>query len=147
MHALDLLTDRGLSVTADGDRLIVAPAGRLNDGLRDFIRQHKPEILESLRGAVHGIPMADLRELAGPDWPELESDQELLETFALAVSTRRMRELGEVPSNYTAVTECAGCGSVPIWPNCPPRLLACPWCFVRAEGIPIPAPSFEATAA
>ena len=107
MYALDLLTDRGLSVTADGDRLIVSPSDRLDDGLRTFIRQHKPEILQTLRGTVHGISLTELREAAGPDWPVLESDHELLETFALAVCTRRLRELGDVPSNYTAVSECA----------------------------------------
>ena len=139
MGALNVLAEHGLTATAEGDELVITPADCLDDELRGFIRQHKSEILESLRGTVHGIPLTELREEAGPDWPELESDPELLETFALAVQTRRMREKGEVPPNYTAVTECAGCGPVPIWPNCPPRRLACPWCANRLSGRPMPA--------
>ena len=70
MHALDLLTDRGLSVTADGDCLIVSPSSRLDDELRTFIRESKPEIMRTLQ-AAHGIPLSELRELAGPERPEL----------------------------------------------------------------------------
>ena len=137
MQALERLTDRGLSVAADGDRLIVAPANRLDDELRAFIRESKPEIMRTLQ-AAHGIPRTELRELAGLDWPELESDPELLETFALSVSTRRMREQGEVPPDWTATTECVGCGLVPTWEGCPDTMLTCLWCFNRVSGRPVP---------
>ena len=138
MHSLDLLIDRGLSVTADGERLIVSPADRLDDETRAFIREHKPEILESLRDTVHRIPMVELRDLAGPDWAMCEADPALLEAFASAVSTRQMRERGEIPLFYSATTTCRHCGPVPIWPECPPTVEGCPWCFNRVAGKPIP---------
>lgn len=47
--ALDVLMERGLSVEARAGRLIVAPADKLNGKLRTFIREHKGEILRTLR--------------------------------------------------------------------------------------------------
>jgi hypothetical protein len=100
------------------------------------------EIVErelSERG-IHGIPLADLREAAGPDWPEVERDPALLEVLAAAVATRRMRERGEAPAHYTASTTCAHCGLVPIFAGTPDRVLSCPWCFNRTAGRPVPRP-------
>lgn len=54
MNALSVLTDAGLHLHADGDRLIVAPASRLTDPLRALIRQHKRELLETARAAHKG---------------------------------------------------------------------------------------------
>ena len=48
-HALDVLTKRGLCVAAQGDRLLVSPSERLDDELRRYIRQHKPELIDLLR--------------------------------------------------------------------------------------------------
>ena len=127
-----------MTAAADGDELIVTPADCLDDELRGFIREAKSEILEAWRGTVHGIPLTELREAAGSDWSELVSDPELLETFALSVSTRRMREQGEVPPDWTATTECAGCGLVPTWEGCPDTMLTCLWCFNRVSGRPVP---------
>lgn len=90
---------------------------------------------------LHGIPIAELRELAGKDWPECERDPALLEAFAHMVSIRKMRERGEAPPHYTEVTTCAGCGPVPIFPGVAERVLGCPWCLNRAAGKPIPRPT------
>ena len=49
MHALNILHQRGLRVIAEGDRLIVAPAEQIDDELRAFIREQKPELLDLLR--------------------------------------------------------------------------------------------------
>ena len=49
MNAQRVLTDAGLTLRADGNRLIVAPADRLTDPLRDLIRKNKAELLESAR--------------------------------------------------------------------------------------------------
>lgn len=87
---------------------------------------------------LQGIPLADLRQAAGPDWPEVERDPALLETLALAVSARRMREQGRVPPSYTCTTICAGCGPVPIFEGCPAQVLACPWCLNRHTKRPAP---------
>lgn len=87
---------------------------------------------------VHGIPLSELRELAGKDWRELTERPELLECFAEIVSVRKMREKGIVPPTYTAVTVCAGCGPVPIFPGVADHVLGCPWCMNRAAGKPVP---------
>ena len=48
MHALEALSARGLSVEATGTRLTVWPAEHLDDHTREFIRNHKAEILAEL---------------------------------------------------------------------------------------------------
>ncbi len=88
----------------------------------------------------HGLTLTELQEAAGPDWPEVEANIELADALADAVKTRWMRERGQVPPNYTSLTICASCGPVPVWPDCPEHVLACPWCFNRAAGKPIPTP-------
>ena len=93
---------------------------------------------ENVPPDLHGISLNELQTLAGDDWLECESDPALLETFASAVTTRRMRERGEVPPIYTATTACAQCGPVPIFEGCPPQVQACPWCLNRRAGRPVP---------
>ena len=88
----------------------------------------------------HGLTLSELQQAAGPDWCDVEANIKLADALADAVKTRRMRERGQVPPNYTSVTVCAGCGPVPVWPDCPEHVLACPWCFNRAAGKPIPTP-------
>ncbi len=75
---------------------------------------------------AHGMTLSELEEAAGPDWPEVEADLELVQAFANAVQIRRIRERGEIPPHYTASTVCAGCGPVPIWEGAPEKVLACP---------------------
>jgi hypothetical protein len=89
---------------------------------------------------IHGIDPADLQAEAGPDWPLLEADHEALDAFALAVSIRRQRERGDRPALYTQPAHCAGCGPVWLWEGAPAHLIACPWCFNRVAGKPIPRP-------
>lgn len=86
----------------------------------------------------HGQTLAELKEVAGPDWLECERDPALLEALASAVQTRRMREKGIVPPSYTAVTVCAGCGHVPIFEGVAERVEGCPWCLNRVAGKPVP---------
>ena len=61
MNALRALTDAGLHLRADGNRLIVAPADRLTDRLRVLIRQHKAELLEIARRA-NGNPLMSAQQ-------------------------------------------------------------------------------------
>ena len=135
---LEKLVERGLSVAVDGDALVVSPASRLDDELRVFIRTHKPQILEALRDTVDGISAIELRELAGQDWQECERDPATLKAFAAAVRARRLREEGIAPPDWDSTTECAKCGSVPIFGGCPATVLACPWCWNRISGKPTP---------
>lgn len=52
----------------------------------------------------------------------------------------REREAGRVPTSYTSVTTCAGCGLVYIFNGAPSHVDACPWCHNRVRGLPIPRP-------
>jgi hypothetical protein len=133
----------GVVLTANGGRLDVkAPRGVLTPALIAKLKANKPALLQALGRrrpeSIHGVRLAELRTLAGEDWPWLNEEPARLEAFAHAVMTRRMRERGEVPPEYTASTLCAGCGPVPIWASCPPAVLSCPWCFNRLRGLPLP---------
>ncbi len=141
MMALDLIGQAqalGIRLTSKGDKLIVdAPKAVLRPELVGSLRSHKSEILRILE-VCHGLTRVDLKQAAGPDWSELENDPSTLEALARAIQTRRMRERGEVPSNYTSTTVCAHCGAVPIYPGMAERVLGCPWCFNRVKGLPVP---------
>ena len=133
----------GIVLTANGGRLDVkAPRGMLTPALIAKLKAHKPALMQALGQrrptSIHGVSLAELKTLAGEDWRWLEEAPARLEAFAHAVMTRRMRERGEVPPDYTGITECAGCGPVPIWVGCPPAVLGCPWCFNRLRGLPVP---------
>lgn len=58
MTALDTLRHAGLTVEAEGDRLLVRPRELINDDLRALIREHKPEIMALLRRAAPFDPEA-----------------------------------------------------------------------------------------
>jgi hypothetical protein len=112
----------------------IVAEGPLTDTFVERLRRHKHEVI----AALHGLTLDELRELAGKDWPELEANPELLECFAGMVQVRKMREKGIVPPTYTAVTVCAGCGPVPIFPGVAEKVEGCPWCLNRAAGRPVP---------
>lgn len=88
---------------------------------------------------------ADLQALlTDEDVTELSADQEahrVLRAFASAIVGRRTREAGRVPSGYSEHAHCRWCG--PIWAPFRGSFLGCPWCHVRAKGIPIPRPEGE----
>ena len=88
----------------------------------------------------NGTPMTDLEKLAEGDWEEIENDHASLEAFSHLIAIRRLRERGEIPTHYTAKTECQHCGIVPIWADVPEKVLSCVWCFNRVVGRPIPKP-------
>ncbi len=141
MMALDLIGQAqalGIRLTSKGDKLIVdAPKAVLRPELVGSLRSHKSEILRVLE-VCHGLTLVDLKQAAGPDWPEIENDPATLEALARSISIRRMRERGEVPPDYTATTVCRHCGPVPIYPGVAERVLGCPWCFNRVKGLPVP---------
>jgi len=87
------------------------------------------------RTVIHGTPISELRDLTGDDWPEIKNDPDALDSFAHAVSTRRMRESGRRPSHYTQVSICKHCGPVWLWEGAPEHVQGCPWCFNRLRGI------------
>lgn len=147
MNAADLIVriqQVGGRLSVQGDKLRIYGQGHpLPPELLDALRQHKTEIMAALTDAPivarhHGLTVSDLEEAAGPDWPEVQTDPTLLEVLADAVVTRRMRERGEIPPRYTAITTCRHCGPVPIYPGVADQVEGCPWCFNRAAGRPVP---------
>ncbi len=152
MNAASLLSDlqaQGVHLEVEAGALRYrAPKGTITPGLLATLRTQKADLIVALSNQEsipaiadrHGFTLLDLQEAAGPDWPEVEADPKLAQALANAIQTRRIRERGQVPPNYTAVTVCAGCGPVPIWAGAPEHVLACPWCFNRAAGRPIPTP-------
>jgi len=63
-----------------------------------------------------------------------------LRDYLQALERGRVMDAGRVPPEYTATVHCAGCGPVLLWPDCPPTVRACPWCFKRKAGKAIPRP-------
>lgn len=147
MSAADLIVQvkqAGGRLSVEGDKLRVSGRGHLlAPALLDALRHHKSEIIAALMDAQtiaqhHGLTLGDLQEAAGPDWMEVQADPALLEALAAAVTTRRMRERGETPPHYTAITTCRHCGPVPIFPGVADQVEGCPWCLNRAAGRPVP---------
>ena len=129
----------GIRLEVRGDKLRAeAPENLLTPELVAQFKAHKAEILATLIAQGHGLPLADLKQTAGPNWREIENDPATLEALANSITIRRMRERGEVPSHYTATTVCAHCGPVPISAGVAERVLGCPWCFNRVKGLPVP---------
>jgi hypothetical protein len=60
--------------------------------------------------------------------------------YARALLAGESRRRGHVPAGWNRPCQCAGCGPVWLWPGLPARVLACPWCWSRHVGCPIPRP-------
>lgn len=95
MGARDLLADAagaGLTIAADGDRLVIRPASMLTQAMREALRLAKPELLALLRDARPEPGPVDLDAVAWSDsdiarfldrrgrllrwrWPEAEAER------------------------------------------------------------------------
>ncbi|WP_147653992.1 hypothetical protein [Vulcaniibacterium gelatinicum] len=84
---------------------------------------------------VHALDDADVAACA--DLP----DDTLRAYLHLPERGQRM-DAGQVPPEWgePARRTCEGCGPVLLWPECPPVVKACPWCFRRKAGKAIPRP-------
>lgn len=123
------LSDLGIRVRADGPDLVLSPKSALTANLTSKIKLEKPALIKRLH---------EIKRKAGPDWDEIANDPAQLEAFAGLIMVGEMREQGIVPDHYRAVTECIQCGSVPIFEGLPRKVKACPWCFNRKSGLPMP---------
>ena len=86
-------------------------------------------------GLVHGLADADAVACAGlPD--------DTLRAYLLALEAGQQMDAGMVPPGWgePVARTCEGCGPVLLWPGCPPKVKACPWCFRRKAGKAIPRP-------
>ncbi len=123
------LSDKGLRVRVDGPDLVLSPKKSLTPNLASMIKKEKPALIQSLE---------EIKRKAGSDWNEIADDPEQLRAFAELLMIGEMRQKGICPDHYTNTTECKRCGPVPIWPDCPPQVDGCPWCFNRHKGLPMP---------
>lgn len=80
-------------------------------------------------GLVHGLADADAVACAGlPD--------DTLRAYLLALEAGQQMDAGMVPPGWgePVACTCEGCGPVLLWPDCPPKVKACPWCSRRGGG-------------
>jgi len=108
--------------------------------IQDKSRKSRESRNEANLAELHGIPLAELQKAAGDDWPAIKDNSEDLKALAQAITTRRMRESGNVPAHYTTTTDCKGCGLVWIFEGGLPKVKGCPWCFNRLQNLPTPKP-------
>ncbi len=99
MGARDLLHDlagAGLSVTADGDRLVIWPASRLTNDLRDQLRAAKPDLLALLSPGPRYTIRRD--RLLRWGWPAPEAE---------AMAERLARRDSESDDRVSCAAECS----------------------------------------
>lgn len=85
---------------------------------------------------VGSLLPADRMDLAVHRYPAPE-----LDAFVRAVDARLSRLVGRAPATWTQPATCAHCGPVLLWVGSPATLDACPWCWSRRDGLPIPRPA------
>lgn len=83
---------------------------------------------------VHGLADADLLAI-----PADYTDRHLL-AYLRALEAAATMDAGMAPTGWDAARYCRLCGPVLLWPNCPPIVQACPWCFRRKAGRYVPRP-------
>lgn len=79
---LHLIRESGLTLTSDGDRLIVTPSDRLTDDLRTLIRDNKPGILDALES--ESAELTRLVRLCGEQYDFTEAEHAEALAAALA---------------------------------------------------------------
>ena len=63
MGALQKIREAGFNIALNGDALAISPASALTQNQREFLKQHKTEILGELRAEVPGISETDREKL------------------------------------------------------------------------------------
>lgn len=86
------------------------------------------------------IPIEEVAEELGVDWEQIKDNPRLVKGYAESIATIREVRSGNVPEGWTGVFECANCGPVFLQPGGPTKILGCPWCINKAEGLTIPRP-------
>lgn len=86
-----------------------------------------------------GLPARTVLKLAGAELDTLDGypDATVL-AYARALLATAERRAGRVPAGWFEAVHCAGCGPVWLWPGAPQRVRACPWCWNRRDGLPVP---------
>lgn len=109
---------------------------------------HSGKVVATLRqrlldlAAVAGVDLALVDHLDDADVAvcDGEADTTLI-AYIEVLARRRDMARGLIPDGWTQTVECLGCGPVRIWPECPPKVIACPWCAIRKAKTPPRTPS------
>lgn len=132
---LAALQDHRDYATATGDRVPDEPVTH---------RGGKTLLSRLLIDVCHGLPITPAeiyKALGAEDFEDVRTGRIPvgdLRAFAKVRLERQGMERGNVPQGWTEVASCAGCG--PVWLWTPGMFAACPWCFVRRQGLLVPRP-------
>ncbi len=161
---LETLERKGVHLSLDGGDLCFRVPGRLSSGQRQWLKNHKPELVAELKAregtpehVYYGFTLADLQAKAHPDeWAEVRDNLKALRVFALSLLEGRQMAACVTPERFTKLARCKGCGVVHVpatwptervkyelglyakqtWDECP----TCPWCRQRNQGKDYPKP-------
>lgn len=160
MNAAALLAEAraaGIRVTVRGDRLrIEAKPGAVSADMRARLAAGKPAIVEALRDAestirAHLLHLAESEGVDAAHVHRLHADDvtacagqpdKTLRAYLRGLVLGAGMDAGHVPPGWTTTAHCEGCGPVWLWPDAA-RVRACPWCFRRKAGKPIPRPQVQ----
>lgn len=113
-------------------------AGRVRQGLTPSILSETRRDLEGI-ARDKGLESSLLERVSEDDIESLaKADHEERAEYLLSLDISEAVMDGRVPKAYTHAAQCRGCGSVWLWAAV--SVIACPWCFRRAAGKPIPRP-------
>jgi len=129
----------GIKLAVQDDELLVdAPIGSLSPDLKRCLVQHKQSLIFLL--SHHGFSQNELKREAQEDWQNIKNAPKALYALANALYKQRLREQEYIPPSYTSSTTCLNCGLVPIPPELKGngKILFCPWCWNKAQGLSIP---------
>lgn len=95
----------------------------------------------AILAGIEGLPAAIMDRLSAGDIAACTGlPDNTLRAYLRARHRGMVMDAAIVPDGYTQAVRCAGCGPVLLWPGCAPQVQACPWCFRRRAGKPVPRP-------
>jgi citrate lyase beta subunit len=100
MGARDLLAelaDLGVTVTADGDKLVIRPASKLTDDLRAALRAHKAELLAATSLAAPEGHLATIARRLPPDTRQVLDCMLWIHTDTGGLQARQLAEAARLP--------------------------------------------------
>jgi hypothetical protein len=90
-----------------------------------------------------GVDAAHVHRLHADDLVACEGlPDDALRAYLRALERSARMDAGLVPREWgePVARACEGCGPVWLWSEAPDKVRACPWCFRRKAGKPIPRP-------
>jgi hypothetical protein len=119
------------------------PKSGISAHIADFA-EGDSKFLEVLSTACADLSISpvEVRDALAPEdvesWQQGHLTPDNLMAFARSLVQRREMNQGRVPEHYTKHATCKQCG--PVWLWFAGEVLACPWCWNRIAGRPIPRP-------